>query len=277
MPRIFYLLEKECLEYPVVIRLPFFLLILGLLILSYFIFVLGDSANISFEIHSQGIAMPTQMPGFSDGVFGLISMATGVLSLLLTFLYLPKTFLKTRQEGSLMFWRSMPVSDLLDHSVKLVFALILIPLICSLVLLSAELFLYLVSLFKSSSLLSFFGPITLGNIFVHYFSFIEKMLWLSLATLPMACLLLCLSQWLNAPLLVFFVTYYIIQVLMNYVFNLPSIGLFVEQFSRLPLDILFSNDTLQSILEVGLLSFGIAYLFAGACLLLSLQKSKYGQ
>ena len=185
--------------------------------------------------------------------------------------------MKARQEGSLMFWRSMPVTDLFEHSVKLIFALLLIPFICSLLLLSAELFLYLISFFNNNALLDILGPISISHVAVHYFSFIEKMLLLSFAVFPMACLLLCLSQWLNAPMIVFFVAYFVLKILFSYVFDVQGISIFMDQFSRLPLDILFSNDALALILNVGWGSFVIAYVFAGGCLLLSMNKSKYGQ
>lgn len=275
MHRIFYMLEKECLEHRVVLRLPVFLVVLGLLILSYLTYVFGDTSNISFDMQYQGNLMPTLEMG--NGLFGFISTGSGMLSLLLTFMYLPKTFLKARQEGSVMFWRSMPVSDLLDHTVKLIFALLLIPFICSLVLLSAELFLYLMSFIKSSHLLSFFGHITLANVFIDYFAFIQKMILLGFAILPMACLLLCLSQWINSPFLVFFVVYYVVKILISYVFDWPSLNYIIEQFSQLPLHILFSNEPLNEMLQVGLLPFCIAYLGGGLSLFLSLQKSKYGE
>lgn len=158
MPRIFYMLEKECLEHRIVVRLPVFLLLLGLFILSYIIFVMGDASNVSFEMHYQGTMTQTPMLGVRDGLFSMISIASGMLSLILTFLYLPKTFLKARQEGSLMFWRSMPVTDFFEHSVKLIFALLVIPFICSLLLLSAELFLYLISFFIIMRCLIFWAP-----------------------------------------------------------------------------------------------------------------------
>ncbi|MGB1281224.1 MAG: hypothetical protein ACPG5V_14790, partial [Vibrio cyclitrophicus] len=90
--------------------------------------------SVFFEFNMNGNMDTTQFD-IGSTLSSLVHVGAGLISLLLSTLYMPKTLRKERQEGSSMFWRSMPVSHELTHFVKLGVGLIVIPFICSLLVL----------------------------------------------------------------------------------------------------------------------------------------------
>jgi len=273
---IFYMLEKELIEHKIVTRLPLFLVSVGLFILAAIVLNANGSNNVSFEFNYQGDISETAS-NFSQGVSSVISVAAGAVSMLLSLIYLPKTFRKERQEGSIMFWRSMPISDVLQYMVKLAFALLVIPLICSLMLLSAELLLWFMSLISAQEVTAFIGPSSLLLVVVHWLTFISKMLLVSIAMLPLACLLLAVSQVVNSPLLVAVVGVYTIKMLCTLVFGFDLVTAFIEQISSLPMTILFSSQPLHTLLQVESGFALFAALLTAIFVMASLSLSKYGE
>ena len=273
---IFYMLEKELIEHKIVTRLPLFLVSVGLFILAAMVLNANGSNNVSFEFNYQG-DISESAANLSQGIRSAISVAAGAVSILLSLIYLPKTFRKARQEGSIMFWRSMPVSDVLQYMVKLAFALLVIPLICSLMLLSAELLLWFISLISAQDITAFTGSNSLFLTAVHWLTFIAKMLLVSIAMLPLACLLLAVSQVVNSPLLVVVTGIYTIKILCSVVFGFGIVAAFIERVSSLPMTILFSSRPLHTLLQVGSGCAFFAALLTAIFIMASLSFSKYGK
>ncbi len=271
-----FMLEKELLEHKIVTRLPLFLLLTGLFILGSIVLNTDSLNNISLQFNYQGELAPNTAD-FTQGLSSIISFGAGAVSLLLSILYLAKTFRKERQEGSLMFWRSMPVSDAMTHAVKLAFALILIPLICSLLVLSAELFLWFVSLTNSHDVMQLLGETSLLCVLLNWLMFVAKMLLVSLAVLPVACLLLAVSQVINSPLLVVVIGAYTVKLLSSYVFAFEGVATFIRAISAMPISLLTASQPLAVFAQVGWFYFLLAYLLGALCLMVSLSIRKHGE
>ena len=276
MRPVFYMLEKELIEHKIVTRLPLFLVCVGLFILTAIVLNANASSNVSFEFNFQGDISETAA-NLSQGMSSAISVAAGCVSILLSLIYIPKAFRKERQEGSIMFWRSMPISDLLQYMVKLAFALLVIPLICSLMLLSAELLLWFISLISSHDVAAFIGPSSLLLVVLHWLTFISKMLLVSIAMLPIACLLFAVSQVVNSPLLVAVIATYTIKIVSTLVFGFDGVAAFIEQISSLPMTVLFSSQPLQTLQQAGSGFALFATLLTAIFVMASLSLSKYGE
>ncbi|MFT6985343.1 MAG: ABC-2 type transport system permease protein [Psychromonas sp.] len=272
----FFMLEKELLEHKIVTRLPLFLLLMGLVILAAIVFNTHSFDNISVQFNYQG-DMSQRSVDVTQGIRGMLSLGAGAVSLLLSTLYLAKTFRKERQEGSLMFWRSMPVSEGLTHTVKLGFALILIPLICSFLVLCGELFFYLISFTQSPHLMAILGDISFATVALNWLMFIAKMVLISLAMLPVACLLLAVSQLVNYPLLAVTLGVYTVKLFSTYLFAFDGVATFIGAISSMPLALLTSAQPLAVFAQVGWFSCLLAYLLGALCLMLSLSIRKYGE
>jgi len=271
----FFMLEKELLEHKIVTRLPLFLLLIGLVILTAIVFNTHAFNNISVQFDSQGDLSHSRVD-VTQGIHAMLALVAGAVSLLLSMLYLGKTFRKERQEGSLMFWRSMPVSDGLTHAVKLGFALLLIPFICSFLLLFGELFFYFISL-TQAHLMALLGEISLATVVLNWLLFIAKMVLISLAMLPVACLLLAVSQLVNSPLIVVTIGVFTVKLFSTYVFGFDGVATFINSISSMPLALLTSSQPLTVFAQVGGFSCLLAYLLGALCLMLSLSIRKHGE
>ncbi len=267
-----YMIEKELLHHKVVVRLPLFLLAFSLLI----IVLLAVSADADVELTLSGmenIDVLNVQQGFST----VIGFAAGLVSFLLSTIYLSKAFPKERQEGSLAFWRSMPVSDLLTHLVKLSFALLVIPVICSILVLSAELVLWLISLFNLHQMNLLIGEISLFSVLQSYFSFLLNMLLVAAALLPFACLMFVASQLTNSPLLVVVVAIYALKIMSSVLFANSGLEQFFYQFINLPTSLIFSVEPMQVISQLPILSTVSMYVVSAALFVLSLFIQKHGE
>lgn len=270
---IFYMFEKELIEHKIVTRLPLFLVSIGLFIIAAILFNANGIENLSFEFNIQG-DMTDVTTNFNHAINAAISVATGAVSILLSTIYLAKAFTKERQEGSLMFWRSMPISDLLHHIIKLGFALLIIPFICSLMVLIAALFLWIISLFSSHTATLFMGPMSLQLVLFHWFAFLAKMLLISVSMLPFACLTLAVSQRVNSPLLMVVIGVFCIKIISSVVFGFDQIASFIAQMSALPVDILSSAQPLKELQQISLNSALCALLLTIIFFAISLSFSK---
>lgn len=267
-----YMLEKELLHHKIITRLPLFVLVFSLLLIA----LLAVSANADVEFSLNGFGHMGTL-NLHQGVSAMISFGAGLVSYLLSILYLSKAMYKERQEGSLAFWRSMPVSDLLTHVVKLGFALLVIPVICSLLVLSAELLLWLISLFNPHQINQLIGDISLFSVLQNYINFLFNMLLVAVALLPLACLIFALSQLVNSPLLVVFVGIYALKIVSSLV--LPNSGLepFFYQFINLPTSLIFTTEPAMLLSQLPIVSTALMYLLGVAALLLSLSIQKHGE
>jgi len=267
-----YMIEKELLHHKVVTRLPLFLLAFSLLLIT--LTTVGSNANLELTLKGIGNAGSLNL---QQSFSAVISFGAGLVSYLLSTIYLSKAMRKEYQEGSLPFWRSMPVSDQLTHIVKLGFALLIIPIICSMLVLSAELLLWLISLFNPHQINTLIGEISLFSALQNYVNFLFNMLLLAVALLPFACLIFAVSQLINSPLLVVIVGIYALKIISSLL--LPGSGLeqFFYQFINLPTSLVFSTEPMQVISQLPIVSTSLMYLLTAVCLLLSLSIQKHGE
>ncbi|WP_222928039.1 hypothetical protein, partial [Salmonella enterica] len=148
---------------------------------------------------------------FVDEFSSLIVVLAGALSIMLSTLYIPKTLRKERQEGSSMFWRSMPVSNLMTHGVKLTFGLLVIPVICSVLVIASDLMFWLVNLATDDAIPLLMHQRSLLFVLTHWLNYLGLMLLVALALLPLACITLLISQLVNSPILVMFIAVYALK------------------------------------------------------------------
>ncbi len=105
------MLQKEWLENPLVLRIPLFVLACGVIL---FVSLMSNDTlqhNMFFQMSFGGDVSDIHKE-LGDDVNMLITGGAGLLSILLAVQYFPRTLRKERAEGSIMFWRSMPVSDI---------------------------------------------------------------------------------------------------------------------------------------------------------------------
>jgi len=272
MHPVIFMLEKELLHHKIVVRLPLFVLTFSLLIIG--LLTVSSNADVEFSLKSIGsVDRLDVQQGFST----VISFAATLISYLLSILYLSKAMSKERQEGSLAFWRSMPVSDLLTHIVKLGFALLVIPLICSILVLSADLLLWVISVFNPYQVNILMANISLFSLLQNYISFLFNMLLIAAALLPFACLIFAVSQVSNSPLLVVLVGIYALKVAFSLL--LPESGLdqFFYQFIDLPTSLILTTDAKHIISQLPIVSTAIMYIVATLFFMLSLSLQKHGE
>lgn len=272
MHPIFYMLEKELIQHKIVIRLPLFVLIFTVLMSLFLIF--GFNADIEFSISGIG---NSEMQGIQQGVVTIINFGVMLVSFLLSTLYLSKAICNDRQEGSIAFWRSMPISDLVTQLIKLAFALIIIPIICSLLVLSADLFLWLVSLFSPDHVKFIIGDISLMNVLKHYVNFLAHMFIISIALLPFACMVFAASQLSSSPMLMALIAIYALKIACGLI--LPDSGLdyFFYQFINLPTALLLTSEPKLIISNLPVLSTMAMYVVGGIFFAVNLSIQKYGE
>ena len=239
--------EKELLEHKTVTRVPLFICLCCVLVLISLIMNTNLQNNLNISIHTQG----DRGPFTSANLQLMLSVIVGMLSLTLTTLYFAKTLRKERNEGSAAFWRSMPVSSQYTHLVKLTFGLVVIPLIFSLLILLINLLLWLASL-SSDALIGVMGePNTLASVLMNWLEFISRMLLVSLVMLPLAALLLTISQLSDSPLIILLLAGYALKLLAGWVFGWPALAAFIAQIYQLPTAILYAESPIISVLHAG--------------------------
>jgi len=269
---LFYMVEKELLQHKVIVRLPVFVFSFGLLIIILLTY--GFDSDVNFSVNSIGDA---EMFNLQQGFSTVINIGASLLSYLLSILYLSKAICRDRQEGSLAFWRSMPVSDLTTHIVKLSVALIVIPVICSMLVLSAEFFLWLLLIFSPEQVSNLIGDISLFSVLENYISYIFDMLIITATLLPFACLLFAVSQLFNSPLLITLLGIYALKIVSSLLFPSSSLDQFFYQFIDLPTQLVFTTEPVKMISELSLLSIVTMYALAALFFILSLTLQKHGR
>ncbi|PSV13407.1 ABC transporter [Photobacterium leiognathi] len=252
MSQIRTLLAKELLEHKIVTRLPLFLAIFAIINISL---IISNTGNFSFNIQSSGLESWTPTLAGSEtfaGVIGLINfLIAGLVTLISFFTYAARTLAKERKEGSLAFWHSMPVTDNKAIAMKLVFALVVIPVISSFLLLFSDLTVWIVGeWFVPQSLLTEYSVNGMA-IVLHYGEFISTMAAMSLALLPVACIIFFISQFNDHPLITIFVIIIIIKIMGSFVFNSTVIGDWISQVNNLSINILLSKTPWLTLLNIG--------------------------
>lgn len=246
-----YMLEKELIENKAVTRIPFFLLVCGALLFVSLLMNNTLQHNLFFEMEFSGDVSDVHLE-FADDLNMFITASVGFISLLLSSLFFPKTLRKERKEGSSMFWRSMPVSNTMTHVVKIGFGLFLIPVVCSVLVVSADVMLWLLNFATDDRLALLFEQRSLWYAFQHWFSYVGIMWVIGGCMIPLACFTLLISQLFNSPLLVMFVGGYALKWLSIGVFNTDMVGDFYRAILNLPLQLLTSSNISVVLEQVGL-------------------------
>lgn len=256
----YYLLEKEWIEHKSVTRIPLFVLICVLVLFGGLLSNDSLSANFSMQITSSGFEDFDLQ--FVDEFSSLLLAGAGFLSVMLSTLYFPKTLRKERQEGSSMFWRSMPVSNLMFHVVKLGFGLLVIPLICSMLVVAVDGLLWIVNMVTDDAIPLFYNQREGLFILTHWLAFLWRMLLVAAALLPLASFTLLLSQLVNAPLLVMFIGVYALQWLTLGLLGSDWVARFFDQVFALPLHLLTDGNISEVSGQITLLNL-LLYLSIG--------------
>lgn len=259
-----YMLEKEFIEHKMVTRIPFFVLVCMALVFISLLMKSGD--NVSYQMSFSG----DMAQDFSIEVDLFIASFAGFISLLLSTLYLPKTLRKERQEGSAMFWRSMPVSHATTHAVKLAFGLLVIPLICSLLVLAANIMLWILG---DSQLMYLFELNSLFDVVLNWGNYLLRMMLVAIAVLPLACIALMISQVVSSPILVMFIGGFAIKWLSVYLLGFYGIDHFFSAILSMPAEI-FSVNPFSAFTHAGFFNLVIYYLLGTGALFVSLALSQ---
>ena len=256
-----FMLEKEFIEHKTVTRVPLFILLCGVVLFISLMMNTSLQDNLFISVQTQGDFTPFSTE-FSDNLQMMLSFMAGILSLALTTTYFSKTLRKERKEGSSAFWRSMPISSQYTHAVKLAFGLIVIPLIFSLLVLVANLCFWIISLSSDTVLVMLHEHTSFISIITNWLQFMGRMMLVSLVMLPMAALILSISQVSNSPLIVVFLGGYALKVMSTWILGWDGIAVFLTHIYKIPTTILLSNNPLMSFANAGI-GFLALYLFIG--------------
>ncbi|MGR5236376.1 hypothetical protein [Vibrio alfacsensis] len=255
------MLRKEWLENPLVWRIPLFMIACSVLL---FIAVTNSSAlphNLFFQMSVSGDA-----GGFSkalgDDVNRLIAGAVGLLSILLGTQYFPRTLHKERSEGSIMFWRSMPVSDVKTHLVKLTFGLLVIPFVCSALVFTTDLMLWLLNVSAEHPLMPLYHQAPLSNVLLNWAEFLLRMVLVGILLLPFALTAMAISQKVNSPLVIMLIAIYTLRWMPIALFGYHGLDQFFSEMFYLPLYAIIAPNPFNTIQEAGWTDVGI-YAFLG--------------
>ena len=268
----FYMLEKELIEHKINTRLPLFAALCGFLLFVSLFFSGQAQLAFSSQIEVNG-DMSDLHREFAQNLNSAIYFGTGLISLLLSMLYLSKTLRKERQEGSSMFWRSMPISNAMTHGVKLGFGLMVIPAICALLVLFADCLLWVLNVSSEQVALILEQP-SLLYVLSNWIVFFGRMMVIALVLLPLATVTLAISQLVNSPLLVMFISSFAIKWLAIALFGFHGIKDFFYVITSLPMKVLTASNQFSALSEVSLLSLGIYALIGIGGYLLSLKLNR---
>lgn len=247
------LLEKELIEHRIVIRLP--LLLLAFAIINFVFVMQGDNVSFSVQSSGQGVIDWGIAQGTFAGLIGKLNeVVAGIVYLVLFFIYVPKTLRKEKQEGSLLFWRSMPVSDYQAIAVKLVFALVVIPLIASILMLAADFIVWLLAtIWLPQDMMASWG-ISFANLASHWFEFLGRLALMSVALFPLGAGLMALSQLTRYPLLAAILVVILFKIAMFQATGSSDAGNVLSEVYGLPFSILTGSSALTVFADFGFLA-----------------------
>ncbi|WP_116870918.1 hypothetical protein [Vibrio splendidus] len=269
----FYMLEKELIEHKINTRLPLFVALCGFLLFVSLFFNGAAQHEFFFQMEVNGDVSDIHRE-FANDLNSVIYFGAGLISLLLSTLYIPKTLRKERQEGSSMFWRSMPVSNALTHGVKLGFGLVVIPAICALLVLFADVLFWVLNVSSEQQLALLVEQQSLFYVLTNWLVFFGRMLLVALVVLPLATMTLAISQLVNSPLLVIFVSSFAIKWLAIALFGFYGINDFFSVIASLPMKVLTASNPFSALSDVSILSLSIYVLLGIGGYLLSLKLNR---
>nr|WP_321273266.1 hypothetical protein [uncultured Vibrio sp.] len=272
MRSILTMLNKEWLENPLVSRVPFFMFVCGTLL---FIALMSNSnlqQNFFFQM-SVGSNADGMQKQLGEELSSLIAGGAGLLSILLGTQYFPRTLRKERSEGSIMFWRSMPISDVQMHVVKLIFGLLVIPLVCSALVIIADVMLWSMNIVTDHQIGFLSRYSSLGYVLLHWGEFLLRMALAGFLLLPLALITMVISQKVNSPLVILFIAIYALRWMPIALFGYYGVDQFFSEIFYLPFHAIIASNPLDAFAEVGKPNLGL-YVFIGllawaACLRVS--------
>lgn len=250
MRSIFTMLQREWLENPLVTRIPFFMLVCTAVL---FISILANS-NLSQHFFFQmnlGKDASSIHKEIGDELSTLIAGGAGLLSILLGTQYFPRTLRKERSEGSIMFWRSMPVSDIKNHVVKLAFGLLVIPLVCSVLVVIADIMLWQLNISTDRQLGFLYHHTSLGYVLFHWGEFLLRMGLAAILLLPLALTIMAISQKVTSPLVILFLTIYALRWMPIVMFGFYGVDQFFSDIFYLPFHAIVAPDPIEAIQDAG--------------------------
>jgi len=129
MRKFIVLMQREIWEHTGIWRVPLVALILAIL------------ANVAFSgaIDRASVAPSVVAKGIIGGSFGLVAAVLFILFTMVALFYLLDSLHGERKDKSILFWRSLPVSDTLTVLSKLAIAVLVIPLMLWLTLVLVQL------------------------------------------------------------------------------------------------------------------------------------------
>lgn len=267
------MLEKEWLENRVVLYIPLFVMICGLALFASLLTNATIQHNLFFELSFGDNSGPFDLE-LNDSLNTLVMGGAGLVSLILASLYFPKTLRKARQEGSLMFWRSMPVSDVKTLLVKLGFGLLAIPLVCSALVLAADLLLWLLNLSTDNQLNGLYKQVALSFVLMHWLEFILRMALVGVLVMPLALTAMAISQRVNSPILVMVVAIYALKWMSIGLFDFYGISDFFTAIFALPMHALLGSNPLNAVAEAGAWNVSLYVITGVIAAITSLRLSK---
>ena len=137
--------------------------------------------------------------------------------------------------------------------------MLFIPFICSILLLSTETFIWLISLFSVEHIEFLIGTISLLGVVENYFSFLFHMLLIGVALLPFACLIFALSQLYDSPLLIALIGIYALKIISAVLLPDSGVEMFFYQFIDLPTSLAFTSEPIKLINELPVFNTLVMY------------------
>ncbi|MBT5030810.1 MAG: hypothetical protein HOM55_00785 [Proteobacteria bacterium] len=221
MNRYVTLIKRELWEHTSLFRLP---------AIFYLIVVLGNLIVGNLFQYVEYAPNNIQQ-GMFRGAFGTVNSVAFIAFVFLAAFYLLDCLYTERKDRSILFWRSLPVSDTETVLIKLFTAVVVIPAILWLTLISAHITtLILQSVLDTSEANNFLGVISLGSYWLNLAAvLLITMLW----SLPLLSWLMFCSSWSSrTPLLTVIaipIVVALVDVLLPFDLNLGS-----HMLSRLP-------------------------------------------
>ncbi|MFD2177102.1 hypothetical protein [Veronia pacifica] len=253
MQTIVQMLKKEWLEKKIVINIALFFSILATVLSGYLIFKLGTADIMISTILDNRAGDDFQLCVIDNEERPLDQCLTLVIdpfvamfSALLSIYFFSLTYRKPKDDGSAVFWSSMPISSLKDHLVKFAFGLMVIPVVCSLLVLIANVSVWLVGLFVELPT-GFWGgnALSITGLLFSVPAFWLKMMLSGVMLLPLAAIMMALSQVFRHPFIFLLIKVAILELIFVKFLNVELVGSFMQSLVTaifLPFTISFSES-----------------------------------
>ena len=243
MNRYFILLKRELWEHTSLFKLP---------AVFYLVVVLG---NLAFGNLFQFVELtPDSLQrGIFRSAFGTVNSVAFIIFVFLAAFYLLDCLYTERKDRSILFWRSLPVSDTQTVLFKLITAVVIIPVILWITLVSAHItILILQSILGTDEAGNFLGLFSLGKYWLNLaLVLLITMLW----SLPLLSWLMLCSSWTDrTPLITVIaipVVFAMIELLLPFELNLGG-----HMLSRLPFGFGNQGSGLDQLLGISALGAG---------------------